>query len=118
MLKFGVDFDGTLVDDQFPGVGTLKPRAKEALSRLREAGHKVILWTCRDGKRLEEAVKFLADNDIVMDGVNFSRWRPGRFEETTDVSKLRVDYYLDDKSFPPFPGWGAFIRWCEVNGVI
>lgn len=42
-----VDFDGTLCDHEFPGIGAPKPFAKEALTAFRAMGFHVMIWTCR-----------------------------------------------------------------------
>src|ERR1035437_2446816 len=44
---FAVDFDGTLCNHEFPGIGAPKDGAKEALKRFRELGFYIIIWTCR-----------------------------------------------------------------------
>lgn len=42
-----VDFDGTLVENAWPGIGDWKPGAIEAMYRLHEAGFKLVLFSAR-----------------------------------------------------------------------
>ena len=49
-LKIAVDFDGTLCTYAFPKIGEQSPKHLElmqTLIKLREDGHKLILWTNR-----------------------------------------------------------------------
>jgi Zn ribbon nucleic-acid-binding protein len=42
-----VDFDGTLCEHEFPGIGAPKAGAKEALAMFRRLGYHVMIWSCR-----------------------------------------------------------------------
>ena len=66
-----VDFDGTITkDNKFPDViGVVRDGCKEAIDYIRK-NNKVILWTCRTGKHLDEAIAFLKANEIEVDGIN------------------------------------------------
>ena len=52
-LLIAVDFDGTIVEDKYPGVGKAKPFAIETLKMLQNDGHRLILWTYRHGSKLQ-----------------------------------------------------------------
>lgn len=104
-LILAVDFDGTIVDDAFPKIGKVKPNAIESIKYLQSFGVQIILWTCRDGEYLKQALAFLLANGVKVtkandnsDSINF---KPSK--------KIYADYYLDDRSFPGFPGWNIFI---------
>ena len=56
-MYIAVDFDGTIVEHRYPKIGREIPFAIETLRRLREDGHLLILWTVREGRLLDEAVK-------------------------------------------------------------
>ena len=58
-LLIAVDFDGTVVEDRYPAIGKPMPFAIETLKMLQADGHRIILWTYRHGKKLDEAVEFL-----------------------------------------------------------
>jgi predicted mannosyl-3-phosphoglycerate phosphatase (HAD superfamily) len=69
--KIAVDFDGTIVDDAYPAIG--KPKfAFETLKRLQAEGYRLILWTYRHGKTLDEAVEFCKKNGVEFYAVNSS----------------------------------------------
>jgi hypothetical protein len=65
-----VDFDGTIVEHDFPRIGKPLPEAFEVLRELKEAGFKLILWTCREDhnrliaqRYLTHAVEFCRDGN-------------------------------------------------------
>lgn len=73
MLKrrtIAVDFDGTVVKHDYPKMGPDVPLAATVLRKLVEKGHRIILWTMRDGKELQDAVNWYKAKDIPLFGVN------------------------------------------------
>ena len=108
-LIIAVDFDGTIVEDKYPGVGKPKPFALETLKMLQKDGHRLILWTYRHGSKLQDAVKFMEDNDIPPYAVN--RSYPEESSHPSDVSrKIHADLFIDDRNFNGFPGWGEIYQ--------
>lgn len=65
-----VDFDGTVVTHDYPRIGEPCPGALDTLFALDRANHRIILWTMRSGKELDDAVKYLEDNQIRLYGIN------------------------------------------------
>lgn len=60
-------------------------------------GHTIIIWTCREGERLLEAVNWLLAHDIPFDYVNQNDPdRTARYNN--DSRKVGADVYIDDKS--------------------
>jgi len=62
MKIVAIDFDGTIViknDDAFSTDFTLMPNAKEVIPWIRNHFY-TILWTCRNGETLQNAVNFLS----------------------------------------------------------
>src|ERR1035437_8997706 len=101
-----IDFDGTIVKDEFPGIGKLMPGAKENLLKLKKEGYYLILWTCRTENRLAEAAQFLGYHGIHFDTYNNSC--PANVEEYSglDTRKIFANMYIDDKSMMrPLPHW-------------
>ncbi len=100
-----VDFDGTLVTDKYPEIGTIKylfGRFIEAKKRMPDV--RLILWTCRDGERLEEAVQFCKENGLEFDAVNKNIPEViAMFGK--DTRKIYANEYWDDKV--PFENWLA-----------
>lgn len=65
------DFDGTLCEiEEFPKIGKPKQSVIDALLREQKAGTKLILWTCREGKPLLDAIKWCYERGLVFDAVN------------------------------------------------
>lgn len=103
-LIIAVDFDGTIVEDGYPGIGKPRLFAFETLHKLQENGHRLILWTYRSGKSLKEAVAFCKENGIEFYAVNKSY-----AEEVLDDTKSRkiyADLFIDDRNIGGVLGWG------------
>jgi hydroxymethylpyrimidine pyrophosphatase-like HAD family hydrolase len=71
-FTIAIDFDGTIVEDEYPKIGKPIIFAFETLKKLQDKGHRLILWTYRKGRALEDAVKFCEKNGIVFYAVNKS----------------------------------------------
>ena len=52
-MVIAVDFDGTIVEHRYPAIGKELPFAIETLQKLASEGHRLILWTVREGKYLD-----------------------------------------------------------------
>ena len=100
-----VDFDGTLVEDNFPEIGKLNADLFRCVKYLKEKGVKVVLWTSRNfhGGRdlLEEAVEFCSGLGLEFDAVNENIQE---VQELTgeDTRKIYADLYIDDKCVVPY----------------
>ena len=95
-----VDFDGTLCTDCFPKIGKPNTALIELLKGLRRQGRQIILWTCRCGNQLEEAVE-CAGSGTGIDAVNENL--PEIIERYgSDGRKIYADVYIDDKSCFPW----------------
>jgi len=108
ILTIAVDFDGTIVDDEYPKIGKPKLFAFETLKKLQDKGHRLILWTYRTGEMLEEAVEFCKENEIVFYAVNKSF--P---EEEFDLKysrKINAQIFIDDRNIGGLMGWGEIYQ--------
>ncbi len=103
-LILAIDFDGTVVDDAYPGIGKPKIFAFETLKRLQKDGHRLILWTYRHGKHLDEAVAFCKSNGIEFYAINSSF--PEEKYNTDRSRKIHADFFVDDRNIGGFIGWG------------
>lgn len=63
-MIIAVDFDGTLSMGPYPEIRNPKPYAVEMMNKLKDDGHYIILWTCRRGERLEDALNWLLEQGI------------------------------------------------------
>lgn len=109
-LIIAIDFDGTIVEDAYPKIGKERIFAFETLKRLQNDGHRLILWTYRSGKKLDEAVQFCKDNGIVFYAVNESF--PGEQLDNKRSRKINADLFIDDRNI------GGILPWGEVYQII
>lgn len=92
---YAVDFDGTLCESQWPGIGAPNRELIEHLIRRREEGCRVILWTCRIGDRLQEAVDWCKSYGLEFDAVNDNL--PENIEKYgNNPRKIYATCYIDD----------------------
>jgi hypothetical protein len=94
---YAVDFDGTLCESVWPGIGSPNTALIKHLIKRRREGNKVILWTCRCGSRLEEAVSWSLGLGLEFDAVNENLFEMIEFYGN-DSRKIFADVYIDDKA--------------------
>ena len=104
-IKIAVDFDGTIVDHEYPGIGNEKLFAFQTLKELEKLGARLILWTFRTGKELDDAVGYCKANGIEFYAVN-KNYPEEIFDETVS-RKIDADIYIDDRNIGGFPGWSG-----------
>jgi hydroxymethylpyrimidine pyrophosphatase-like HAD family hydrolase len=102
-IKIAVDFDGTIVEHQYPEIGKEKLFAFQTLKELEKKGARLILWTFRTGAELEAAVEFCRKNGIEFYAVNKNY--PEEIMDESVSRKIDADIYIDDKNVGGFPGW-------------
>lgn len=113
MKVIAVDFDGTLCDSKWPEIGKPHWPIIHELIRRKADGDKIILWTCREGELLDEAVLWCLNHGIQFDAINSNV--PSRIEQYgDDPRKLSADEYWDDKAVL-VSGGKALLR-AEANG--
>lgn len=94
---YAVDFDGTLCESVFPEIGSPNTGLINHLIKRRKQGNKLILWTCRVGERLQEAVSWCKERGLEFDAVNTNL--PEMIEHWgNDTRKVFADVYIDDKA--------------------
>ena len=102
-IKIAIDFDGTIVEHEYPAIGKEKLFAFQTLRELQKLGARLILWTFRAGKELDEAVEYCRKNGIEFYAVNKNY--PEEIFDDTVSRKIDADIYIDDKNIGGFPGW-------------
>lgn len=110
-IKIAVDFDGTIVDHEYPAIGKEKLFAFQTLKEFNKMGANLILWTFRTGKKLDEAVEYCRKNGIEFYSVN-KNYPEEVFDETVS-RKIDADIFIDDKNVGGFPGWSEI--WQMIN---
>lgn len=91
-----VDFDGTLVKNQFPFIGEINRNVWDCVVQAQKNGYKLILWTCRNGKALQDAVEFCSVNGIHFDAIN-ENIDEVKVLYGCDTRKVFADMYIDDR---------------------
>lgn len=109
-MTIAVDFDGTIVTHKYPAIGEEIPFAIDTLKMLQKNHHKLILWSVREGKLLEEAIEWCRERGLEFYAIN--RDYP---EETTENNphfsrKLKVDVFIDDRNLGGLPDWGTIYQ--------
>lgn len=111
------DFDGTIVEHAYPRIGEPLPGAFTVLKALKEAGHKLILWTCRedDGYKihrrfLTDAVKFCEENGVTFDAINETISDQDFRHQDMKRRKPYAHYYIDDAIVGGFVGWANIAK--------
>lgn len=91
-MIIATDFDQTLsLGAHYPNLGQPNYSLIRALTQLHELGHTIILWTCREGPELEDALKWCKKYHVPIDYVNQNAPWLG-----FDSRKIVADYYIDD----------------------
>lgn len=94
-----VDFDGTLCENKWPEIGAANDELIEYLKKRQASGDKIILWTCRVGELLQQAVRFCYNRGLIFDAVNENL--PETLEWMNDDSrKIFANEYIDDRNVP------------------
>lgn len=109
-MTIAIDFDGTIVEHRYPEIGPERPFAIDTLKMLINDRHRLILWSVREGKLLDEAVEWCRERGVEFWAVN--RDYP---EETLQNNqhfsrKLKVDMFIDDRNIGGLPDWGTIYR--------
>lgn len=98
-----VDFDGTLCKSAYPDVGVVEKThllVHDLIRKEKANGSIIILWTCRCGKELDEALAACKEWNIPIDYVNENDpERTAYFG--ADSRKISADLYIDDKATNP-----------------
>lgn len=100
-MIIAVDFDGTLCEECWPEIGKANIRLIGELIYRRSLGDRVILWTCRAGLQLTQAVRWCRSYGLEFDAVNENV--PEIIEKYgSDSRKISADIYIDDRSEKPW----------------
>lgn len=103
-MTIAVDFDGTIVEHEYPQIGKPIPFAVETLKQLHKDGHTLILWTVREGRLLQEAVDYCVKNGITLYAANKNNPEE---DASKAPRKLSVDMFIDDRNLGGIPDWGV-----------
>ena len=109
-MTIAVDFDGTIVENRYPDIGKEIPFATETLRILIKEHHKLILWSVREGKSLDEAVNWCKERGVEFYAVN-KDYPEEKIENNNNFSrKIKADIFIDDRNIGGLPDWGTIYR--------
>ena len=108
-LVLAIDFDGTIVEHEFPDIGKLRLNVREVFQLLSDGGHFIIIWTCRTSQNIYGAIgvkptlydtqQFLIENIIPFDTINHNN--PNLSFQPSP--KVYADVYIDDRQLGGIP---------------
>ncbi len=111
-LIISVDFDGTVVEHAFPHIGEPLEDVFEVLKELQDAGHILILNTCREDvghkiaeQYLTDALEFCKQNGVEFSSANENGPENDFRDDWPLRRKVYAHVYIDDKNLGGFPGW-------------
>lgn len=97
MSVYAIDFDNTLCENAYPNIGPPKCDVINFCKARKAEGHKLILWTCREGELLCKAVAWCAYWGLQFDAHNNNL--PELIAEYGgDCRKISADFYIDDRN--------------------
>lgn len=109
-MTIAVDFDGTIVEHRYPEIGKELPFATDTLKMLIAEHHKLILWSVREGRLLDEAVAWCKERGVTFYAVN-KDFPEEKVEYNNHFSrKLKADLFIDDRNLGGLPDWGQIYR--------
>ena len=108
-MTIAVDFDGTIVSHRYPEIGREIPFAVDTLKMLTREGHRLILWSVREGHLLDEAVAWCRERGLEFYAINKDYPEEERSHDNFS-RKLKVDLFIDDRNVGGLPDWGLIYR--------
>ena len=111
-MIFGIDFDGTIVENKWPDIGEPKQKVVDYIKQLQDKGHKWVLLTCRHDDGLISALTWLFIHGLYPAAVNDNTTEKIA-EFNSNPRKVYADVYIDDHNaggvyLPPLDGYMDF----------
>ena len=106
-MTIAIDFDGTIVEHKYPKIGDEIPFATDTLKMLIKDGHRLILWSVREGDLLQEAVDWCHARGVEFWAVNKDYPEEEKDKNNHFSRKLKADMFIDDRNFGGLPDWGT-----------
>lgn len=110
-MTIAVDFDGTIVEHRYPEIGEEIPFATDTLKQLIADHHKLILWSVREGKLLDDAVEWCRQRGVEFWAVNRDYPEENGQQSNNHFSrKIKADIFIDDRNIGGLPEWGLIYQ--------
>lgn len=100
-MIIAVDFDGTLCEEAYPKIGKANVELISLLLTMRKYGHELILWTCRSGALLDNAIEWCEKRGLRFDAYNTNLPRIIEEYRGRDSRKITYDMLIDDRNTTP-----------------
>jgi hypothetical protein len=106
-----VDFDGTVVEWDFPRIGKMYPHVKEVFEELHKLGYRIVISSCRTNNKLSSPEEIMKHYNAMRKSLEENNIP---FDEIDDGShgKVIADLYIDDRGLhfnPEAGGWLAVL---------
>lgn len=93
-----VDFDGTLVKDQFPDLGTPFTEGINTVNAMIEKGYEIVIWTAR--KELKSVIEHLKNHGLNTDKVKINTHADYMLKRYDSQGiKIGASIYIDDRGY-------------------
>lgn len=109
-MVIAVDFDGTIVEHRYPEIGEELPFATDTLKMLIKDHHRLILWSVREGKLLDDAVNWCRERGVEFWAVNRDYPEETNSNNQHFSRKLKADLFIDDRNIGGLPDWGKIYQ--------
>ena len=78
--------------------------------------HKIILWSVREGKLLDDAVNWCKERGIEFWAINKDYPEENGFKNNNHFSrKIKADIFIDDRNIGGLPDWGQIYHMIHEN---
>ena len=108
-MIIAIDFDGTIAKTDYPAILEPMPGVVEGMTALKKERHFLIVWTCRTGDELLDAINWMLQHGIPFDRVN-DHSLECIAKYGGDGKKINADVYIDDRNLGGFPGWEVAVQ--------
>lgn len=112
-MIIAIDFDGTLHNGEYPNIGLPICNAIDVMQTLKDKGHYLIIWTCRNGDKLTEALNWMLENNIPFDRINDHEPKHFASFDHSNTRKVYAHLYIDDKQVGGLPAWLDILDYVE-----
>lgn len=116
-MIIAVDFDGTIVTHAYPAIGKPVPFAIDTLKKLQSEEHLLILWSCREGQLLQDAVDYCHERGLDFYAVN-TNFPDEPVEDGMTARKLTADLFIDDRNLGGLPDWGIIYQMIHTGRAL
>jgi hypothetical protein len=105
-----IDFDGTIVEDKYPEIGSLKEDVVSCTNILKELGCFIIITSCRTSTLIHPSMAERVTQKQIME--NFLRENNIAFDKIDEGNEGKVvaDIYIDDRGIKFEDNWKEIVR--------